>query len=91
MMGQTDIFLRSDLVLKSSENSGTSSEDIHTICRVAEEQDPVIKVMCNDMHATGAQEIRHLVISNLFSAFRWLAKGDAANGKTLGLRSNGRT
>ena len=51
----------------------------------------MIKVMCNDMHATGAQEIRHLVISNPFNALRRLAKGDATDDKALGLRSNGRT
>ena len=51
----------------------------------------MIKVMCNDMHATGAQEICDFVVSNPFNALRRLAKGDATGDIALGLRSNGRT
>ena len=43
-------------VRKSSRHSGISSEQTRTPCRVAGEDGPMIKVKCNDMHATGAQE-----------------------------------
>ena len=52
----TKLIFLSGLHYKLQQNLGNSSEKTRTSCRVAEEDRPMIKVMCQGMHATGAQD-----------------------------------